>query len=86
MNDHLDDVVDRLAAKARQETAPPVDTAARVLSRIRRQERFLERPLAIFAAGSLAMAAGVALFVVPLIQTIADPLGAVFQMSAGILP
>jgi len=86
MNNHLNDVLDRLAAKARQETAPPVDTVARVLTRIQRRERLLERPLAIFAAGSLAMAAGVALFVVPLIQTMADPLGAVFQMSAGMLP
>lgn len=78
--------VDRLAARARQENAPVVDTTARVLLQIQRHQRRMVRPLAFVAAGSLALAAGIAVLIVPLIQSITDPLGALFQIGAGMLP
>lgn len=78
--------VDRLAARARQESVPAVDTAERVLHQIQQQQRRTVRPLAFVAAGSLALAAGIAVFIVPLIQSMTDPLGAVFQVGAGMLP
>lgn len=78
--------VDRLAARARQESIPSVDTARQVLIQIQQHQRRIVRPLAFVAAGSLALAAGIAVFIVPLIQSIMDPLGAVFQVGAGMLP
>jgi hypothetical protein len=85
MNDPLISL-DRLAARARQESAPSVDTADRILFQIQQHQRRTVRPLAFVAAGSLALAAGIALFIVPLIQSITDPLAAVFQAGAGMLP
>lgn len=78
----------RLVRSAREEEVPDVDVAEQVMLRIRRQklrQLSLDRPLVIIAAGSLALAAGVTLFIVPLIQTITDPLGGVFQLSASLL-
>jgi hypothetical protein len=78
--------VNRLAARARQESTPSVDTASQVLVQIQQYQPRTVRPLAFMAAGSLALAAGIAVFIVPLIQSITDPLGAVFQVGAGMLP
>jgi hypothetical protein len=78
--------VDRLAVRARQERIPSVDTAGQVLLRIQQHQPRAVRPLAFVAAGSLALAAGIAVFIVPLIQSITDPLAAVFQVGAGMLP
>jgi hypothetical protein len=78
--------LDQLAARARQEAVPEVNTADRVLLQLQQHQRRTVRPLAFVAAGSLALAAGIALFIVPLIQSITNPLAAVFQVGAGMLP
>lgn len=76
--------VERLAARARQESVPAVDVAGRVLYRIREARRPMERRLAVFALGSLVAAAAAMVLVLPLITTFMDPLAAFLQQSADI--
>lgn len=83
MRDPLEIVV-RLSARARREEAPRVDVARRVLYRIREGQRPQERPLAVFAIGSLAGAAVAMVVVTPLVNVLMDPLAAFFQESADI--
>ena len=76
--------VERLAAKARQEEVPRVDVGSQVLYRIREARRPVERRLAFFAAGSFAAATAAMVLVLPLINTLMDPLAAFLQQSADI--
>lgn len=81
--------LDALAACARQEQAPPVSVAPAVTSTLRalRQARtpriaaMRSGPLLVFALGSSAAAAVVTAVSVGLIQALADPLGALFQVT-----
>ncbi|MFH1092166.1 MAG: hypothetical protein V1742_11425 [Pseudomonadota bacterium] len=75
-----------LAAKARQAEPPEVDTASRVILRLRLREYPLEAPLAGIAAASFAAAAVVLALSLPLLFTLTDPLGGLFWLAAEILP
>ena len=80
MNDPLK-MVEKLAARAREQKPPSVDVADGVIQRIRQGEEPGFNPLMVFAAGSLASAAGVAVFSASLLYTITDPLWSLFEMT-----
>jgi len=85
MNDPLR-YIEQIAVQARKEKTPTVSVADQVLLRIREARPVGYGPLAWIAAGSAAIAAGVAAFVVPLIQAINSPLTAFFHMSLSYIP
>jgi len=56
MSDALD-YLDKLAKRARGETAPRVNVAGRVLARLSAPQRRIDTQMAVLAAASVAMAA-----------------------------
>lgn len=73
--------LEKVAARARQEAPLEMDVSMAVLRTLRQPEESSDKPLAFFAAGSLAAACVVAVYTVSLLDTITDPLGPLFQMA-----
>ena len=85
MTDPLE-YIKALAAKARQAETPEVNTASRVILRLRLREYPLEAPLAGIAAASFAATAVVLTLSLPWLFVLTDPLGGLFRLAADILP
>jgi hypothetical protein len=80
MNDPLERL-DVIAAAARQESPPRTRVTAAVLAELREQAEAEERPMLIFAAGSVALAMGCAAFGVYMLDAITDPLALLFHTT-----
>jgi hypothetical protein len=72
--------LEKIAARARQETAPPVDVSNRVISRLSRPEPSPFRPLLIFTFVSIAAAALAIILSIGLFDSMTDPLWTMFQV------
>ncbi|MBN2307703.1 MAG: hypothetical protein JXR94_01960 [Candidatus Hydrogenedentes bacterium] len=79
MHDGLNEL-ERVAARARLESAPEVDVVNRVLMRIQQQAAPRRRSLAVFAMGSLATATGLSALSFSALYTLSDMLGNLFQV------
>ncbi|HEX5011373.1 MAG TPA: hypothetical protein VFY71_13345 [Planctomycetota bacterium] len=77
----------RLAQRAREERVEGVDVRGRVLAELARARRPAppDRALLAFAAASLAAAAAMAIFALPVFQALEEPLAGLFA-GVGIGP
>ncbi|MCC6143938.1 MAG: hypothetical protein IT368_09040 [Candidatus Hydrogenedentes bacterium] len=73
--------LERIAAVARCEQAPRTGVAAAVLCELRAQAAAEERPMLIFALGSVAMAGVFAMAGLYLFDSITDPLALLFHTT-----
>ena len=74
--------IDALIARAREESPPPIDVTHRVLEPLRARALSASAPLLVFSAGSLAAALTALAYGFFLIQTITDPVTALFGAAA----
>ena len=72
--------MDKMAARARQETTPSVDVSNRVISRLSRKEPSPYRPLLIFTFVSIAAAALAIVLSIGVFDSMTDPLWTMFQV------
>jgi hypothetical protein len=80
-SDNLEDV-ERMARVAYGDRPPVTDVSADVLRRIRTEKTLInERPLVIFAMGSLVMAMAVLAISVPAMMSMLDPLNTLFETT-----
>ena len=84
---HIEKHMEQLAARARGEIVPVGDVTAEVLRRLHSEEAIVPNaPLTLFAAGYAALAATALVFGVSLLNTLNDPLAAMFEFGMGISP
>jgi len=80
-SENLEDV-ERIARVAYGDRPPVTDVSADVLRRIRAEKKLIdERPLVIFAMGSLVMAMAVLAISVPTMIAMLDPLTTLFEST-----
>ncbi len=83
----IEEHLEQLAARARHEVVPVRDVSAEVIRRLRSEEAIApSAPLTLFAAGYAALAATALVFGVSLLNTLNDPLVAMFEFGMGITP
>ena len=86
MNDHKKDILDdieRLAVVANRDVPPATNVTASVMRRIRQDKSVIhEKPLVIFAMGSLAVAIAVLIVSLPSLAELTDPLNTFIQSSS----
>ena len=76
--------LDELASSAREEMAPQGDVVVSVLRQIRRARPSLAKPMLVFASSYAAATAVLAItYGAMVLDSVRDPLSAVFQMAAG---
>jgi hypothetical protein len=78
--------VERVAEKARQDAAPIVCTANQVVAAIRAETYRSDRMLPWMVAAAAAVAAGMSAQLFTIVRALSDPLAALFQMSAALIP
>ncbi|MFC1572721.1 hypothetical protein ACFL6M_03890 [Candidatus Eisenbacteria bacterium] len=78
--------LDKIAARARGEQPPRVDVSERVVTHLLQRQPRVDRPLLVFALGSVAAAIVVALITIPLLNSVSDPLWALFQPTHVLMP
>ena len=84
---HLEDHMEQLAARAQAEVIPVGNVSAKVIRRLHNEEAVVPNaPLTLFAAGYAAVAATALIFGVSLLNTLNDPLAAMFEFGMGISP
>lgn len=85
MSDPLSSI-DRLVQLARQEHAPTVHTAERVIAALRAERHRDDRVLPWMAAASAAVAAAMSAQLFTIARALSNPLAALFHMSATLIP
>ncbi|PCJ55990.1 MAG: hypothetical protein COA73_13085 [Candidatus Hydrogenedentota bacterium] len=74
--------IERMAQVARGDHPQPTDVSTAVLRRIRVEKTIInERPLMVFAMGSLAMALVVLAVTMPTMLSMMDPLNTLFETT-----
>ena len=78
--DNIDNKIDKIAARARQETFPAVDVSGRVIRRLTPEALSPYRPRLVFTLVSVAAAALAIILSIGLFDTMTDPLWTMFQV------
>ena len=83
----LEDHMEQLAARAQTEVIPVGNVSAEVIRRLQSEETGVPNaPLTLFAAGYAALATTALVVGVSLLNTLNDPLAAMFEFGVGITP